>query len=365
MGLVLLGYVIFVINTVTWLMPVESDRDWQDRTGAFARRSASLVLAFLPAAVLVLDFLRRYGVSVPDASAGGGMIWLATQLAAISVLFLFDRTEAIWIGFLLGGIAYLAALSLPMTVKRPASLGLLLAIAGFVVIYFFAPLTTRDLRVFDRVLPAFYFTVILWLGSCYRRDRSRCYLAVTVVAALVTVAGGVSRAWHHARIDAYVRDYLSLAAEIAPESTILNANRWRQDELIAGEPLSWRVDPFRHAAAMLTLGKQGIFLGASLLSRNKYGYFPVYYRAETDWIGFQGRAELKPARPGFTDYNNDTPGQIDYVTLWPVVDGDLEPFAGLLRKMGQEYELVATSAPLGLGRLYRRRADERPDARVE
>ena len=41
--------------------------------------------------------------------------------------------------------------------------------------------------------------------------------------------------------------------------------------------------------------------------------------------------------------------------LWPVVNGDLSKFARAREQMGQSYEVVATSRPLGLAHLYRHR----------
>jgi hypothetical protein len=102
-------------------------------------------------------------------------------------------------------------------------------------------------------------------------------------------------------------------------------------------------------AANLATGKRAVFLGASLLSRNRYGYFPIYYRPNIDWIGPDHRPMDLAA------YNALRERPVDYVILWPVVDGDLRPFGTLVEDLKRDYDLVARSTPLGLAFLYRHR----------
>jgi hypothetical protein len=225
----------------------------------------------------------------------------------------------------------------------------LAAIGGLVLIYFAYPVTAKDVPIQDRILPVLFLLAILTLAACYRPELARRYLAVAVVGAAVTVASGAARVWHHARIDHYARDYLSLAPAIEPERTLLAFHDWNHGQLLGSERLSWRVDPFRHMAAVLALGKETAFLGASLLSRERYGYFPVYYREDIDL--FSPAGDWYDLR----DYDRIKSHHVDYVVLWPVIDDNLEPFADMTEQMAQDYELIAKSSPLGLAHLYRHR----------
>jgi hypothetical protein len=344
MGFVLLAFTILVMNSVIpWLTRED---------GAAVRFVQSLVwlaLAFLPALLLMIDFFARYDVSPSGAAEAVGRVWLAEQLVTMSVLYLFHEMEVLWNLPLVLSVAYLGFLSRHTFRERPAALGLLAAIAGLVVIYFTEPVTTRSVPIFNRILPVLFLTAILTVAACYRRELRRRYLAVAFIGAAVTVASSASRAWHHARIDHYARDYLSLAAEIEPESTIVAFHNWRQNQLIGSERLSWRVDPFRHMAAVLAFGKETVFLGASQLSRERYGYFPVYYREKIDLFApGDDRYDLR-------DYDRIKSNHVDYVVLWPVIDDNLKPFGQTIKQMAKDYELIAESRPLGLAHLYRHR----------
>ena len=341
MGFLFLAYTIAVMQIVMWLMPDQAER--RPPFLAVIRQSAGLGLAFLPAVLLVGHFFWRYHLGAPDPGPVTNSFWLARQLVTMSVLFVFDPTEAIWLGPLLIGLAYLIWCAIPLTGRRPAAIGLVVAMAGLVLVYFY-PVTTKGAPIHDRIQAVLYMLAVLWAAACYQPERRRRYAAIAALAAVVTVAGGLSRAWHHRQIDAYARDYLSLAAAVEPETTIVGANSWRQGQLLAGKPLSWRIDPFRHLAADLALGKRSVFLEASLLSRNRYGYFPIYYRPAIDLIRADSEVDL-------SDYNHTRHHPVDYMILWPVVDGDLRPFGGV----PQDYVLMAKSTPLGLAYLYRYR----------
>jgi hypothetical protein len=363
MGFVLLAFTIVVMNTVmAWLTREDGP------VVCFVRSSVWLALAFVPVLPLVLDFFARYGMSSPATGETVDRLWLAKQLVTMSVLYLFHEVEVLWNLPLVVSLAYLGFLSRHTLWERPAALGLLAATGGLVVIYFANPVTTKDVPIHNRILPALFLTAILTLAACYRPELTRRYLAVAAVGAAVTIASGGSRAWHHARIDHYARDYLSLAAEIEPGSTITAFHNWRHNQLLGSERLSWRVDPFRHMAAVLALGKETAFLGASLLSRERYGYFPVFYREETDlYSPGGGWYDLR-------DYNRAKRTQIDYVVLWPVINNNLKPFRNVLTQMAQEYEPIAKSRPLGLAHLFRHRlakvaggndTDRRPEPRED
>ena len=345
MGFLFLAYTIAVMQIVLWLRPDQAGR--RPSLRYLIRQMAWLGSAFVPALLLAAHFFWRYQVAAPEAEQSLGTIWLARQLVAMSVLFLFNPVEIIWLGPLLAALAYLMACAVPATLRRPAAVGLVLAIVGLIFVYFLAPVTTKGVPLHDRIQPVLYIMAVLWVAACYQPEQRRRYVAVVLLASVVTVANGLSRAWHHVRIDAYIRDYLSLAAAVGPETAIVGANNWRQNQPLAGERLSWRVDPFRHMPADLVLGKRAAFLGASLLSHNRYGYFPIDYRPEIDFITPSG---------GWIDlnrYNHTRRHPIDYMVLWPVVNGDLRPFGKLVDDMAEDYKLIAKSTPLGLAYLYR------------
>ena len=300
MGLVLLAFTIFVVSLVMAWRTREDGGRWRSTVVGFVRSSAWLALAFVPVLLLVLDFFTRYGVSQSTTTEIGRGLWLARQLLTMEPLYLFHEFEALWNVPLVLSLVYLGFLSRSTVRERPGALGLLAAVAGLLMIYFLNPATSRDVTIYERILPVLFLLAIVTLAACYRPELRKRYLAVAVVGAVIAVASGASRAWYHARIDPYVRDYLSLTAAIEPESTLIAFHDWRPGKLIGKDRLSWRVDPFRHLAADLAFGREIAFLGASMLSTRSYGYFPLNYRDDDDQRAvngaIRGSARLQHAR---------------------------------------------------------------------
>ena len=321
MGLLLLGYTVLVVQSVLWLMPQQ--REQRPGVGHLVRQASWLGLAFLPASLLMLSFFMRYPPVPGGEEQTLGSFWLARQLVTMSVLYLFDPRAALWLGPLVVGLGCLALFSLAATWRRAIAAGLLAAIFGLIVIYMWEPVAIRGFGVHGRFLPAIY---ICWFsGSLLGSSRSGDGATSRLLSWRQSSVSPTRRRGPNVKISGYVSDYLSLAPRIAPETTILGYELWRPGQPIAGETLSWRVDPFRHMAANLATGKSIVFLGASLLSRNRYGYFPINYRADIDWIRPDGQPTDLAA------YNALGERSIDYVVLWPVVDGDLRPFGTLVR----------------------------------
>src|SRR3546814_7822627 len=79
-----------------------------------------------------------------------------------------------------------------------------------------------------------------------------------------------------------------------PNSTVLALHYWKQREPLAGERITWRTDPFRHAASYIAMRTNGVDLRSSMMAESVYGYFPVVYRSRLDPYAVMGDVESNP-----------------------------------------------------------------------
>jgi hypothetical protein len=165
MGLLLLGYTVLVVQCVLWLL--QEDCEQRPTVGHLVRQVSWLGLAFLPASLLMLDFFWRYPPMPGGEEQTLSSFWLARQLVTMSVLYLFDPREALWLGPLLAGLGYLALFSFAF-LRRPITAGLLAAILGLVLIYIWEPAAVRGFGLHDRLLPAIYILLVFWIVSGFQ-----------------------------------------------------------------------------------------------------------------------------------------------------------------------------------------------------
>jgi hypothetical protein len=373
----LVGFVVMALTVgVTFVMRMVGDLPHLRRTGAgwpalkrWVREGASLLLAFLPAVVVVVAFLGRDDGSIAGSAAES--LWRpVARIVMMRHLYSFGELEMLLFVPLVLLVACLFARMLYRKVRTrdwaraDALLAVLLALIGLSVLN---PVSSRDVLLSSRLEPFVLFVALLWLASAAPTQAAGGRaLIVGVCASVVAVTSGY-RAVHYARLNDVLAEYASIGGHVTPSSTLLALDLWKTPAPLAGERLTWRGDPFRHVGAHIARERGGVYLRGSLLSPTAFGYFPILYRDSYDPYRHIG-PEIDEAQPPDGDilgYRQRTGGAIDYVVLWGA-ERDDAPVVGpggvtkALRQIGAAYDLVYVSAPRRLARLYRWRGDELP-----
>lgn len=349
---------IFVIGVVTTFDYAR--KAWEARkTGelhdvalAYVGRASILVLTFLPGIWIVASFVLRHGVT--DAVAHEqDKLNLLKHLLTLSYLYSFDPIEILFFGPL---VALLAGLAVRLLIQRarqsrlmPAD-AFLLVLVCLVGVYFFVPLTTKEVAISQRFLGYITAILIVWLASIELPRRWRTGLAAGVAALVLAITA--YRGWKYELYNGLIDVYVSASDHVEPHSTVLALHYWKQREPLAGRQITWRTDPFRHAASYIAMRTGGIDLRSSMMAQSVYGYFPVIYRPALDPYAVMGDVESNPPEIDLLGFEERTGERVDYVLIWDY-DGTT-PEDSLHRQLAQAY-VPAYAAADGLVRLYRKR----------
>jgi hypothetical protein len=321
-----------------------------------ARGAAGPLAATMPTLVLIASFL-----SGPSRHA---MSWespidLLRRLACLHVIVSLDRMElgpACAFAVLLAGMV---ALRLAGWRRRPIGGrgdDLLAAVAVLAGLYFTLPASLAGGGYLNPRLELWLvLTVLLWLAhEPWREGQRRAIAAIGAGVALVLIG---MHALAYRRLSHPLEEYVSVAAAIPPESTILPLSfvddpKRLRDSSLAG----FKVRPFEHALGYVALNRPLVNLTEYQADQ---GYFPIRYRDEVDpyrvLVPEEGLVEEALDRIDWRAYERRG-GRVDYVLLWGRAASN--PWPGqeaFLARLEEDYERVFTSAPRGLGELYRRR----------
>jgi hypothetical protein len=283
---------------------------------ALVLRSLGAGVALLPALVVMRGFLARHGVS--GTAPVPSFLRELRQLLAVSAQVSFDAVELAWIApiaLLLVVLAIAAALAQWRDGSWRRFLPLALVPLGLVVVYFLPALTTKNVQVSERVQLVIPIMLLFWLACVAPGPRlARATVAVAVVAVL---ASSSYRLWQYGRIALGLQEHQALASLIAPGATILPLRYDRSRISVLGENVSLRSDPLLHASALVASARDGIYLSASLMSRLRYGYFPVLFREEMDPFRHLGlEIEAIPPIADLEAYARATGRPVDHLLIW-------------------------------------------------
>ena len=111
--------------------------------------------------------------------------------------------------------------------------------------------------------------------------------------------------------------------------------------------MAWRTNPWLHFPSHIATLRDGITLRASLLSPNRFGYFPIVYRSDRDpFVHIGGQIERQPPTGlSFADYEERTGAELDYVLIWGL--GEERPEETAFREVRdqlQDFRLLSTSS---------------------
>jgi hypothetical protein len=261
-----------------------------------AARAGALAMASAPALLLALAFLVRQGAStavpVDDSlrSRVADLVWL-TWLTA------FETLELAWLAPFALLLVALATLATTRMLRRPAfdlrrGLPPLVAAIGLIAIALVGFGNARDVGIAGRLTPLVAVAGVTWLAVVLRDRRTRV-LALVAVTAVVAVDASY-RVLQHLRYGATLEAYIELTRHAPVGATLLGV---KLDEASAAliDPRWLRPTfPLRHAAALSAIDRRGIYLGATLLSEARFGYFPVRYRRDVDPFPRIGAHEAVP-----------------------------------------------------------------------
>jgi hypothetical protein len=344
--------------------------DRRDALSALLRRSLELGLAALPGLVVIVSFFARHGLD------GGGAVArhrldLLLRLGVMDHLYSFAQIELVLYApfvLLVAGLVVWTLLARWRGGDRrlQAQDGLAFGAAVVALLYFFVPITTKDVSISDRLLPFLFALTFFWLATATPGPWLR--RSVLTVVALVCVSTAGYRVWQYDRLNGFLEEYVSAADWIAPNSTLLPIHFWHDSDARSGRRLTWRTNPLYHAPGHIGIERNVINLRNLFLSPEVLGYFPMRYRPQRDPYVHIGKAiDDRPPEVEFLSYEERTGGSVDYVLVMatkPVEALEDEEAALVAAQLERGYELIYVSEGHGFARLYRRRmTDDLEEAR--
>ncbi|MGF1479130.1 MAG: hypothetical protein ACFB4I_06530 [Cyanophyceae cyanobacterium] len=368
---------ILLIWQTFWQIFIRPQLSSQQLLLFFFQQAAPLVIAFFPSLLLVAQFI----LQKPKGSSRGNYSFDLTKLWSLLRLDSLASYDQIELLFSIGLVCLLMSVTVYFLIQKIKQRqlhyedGWLAVFVGYVVIYFVAPAQVHDsVTIKERMMLYPYFALILWLGAkSYRYVMAKRIQLIAIALSLFLL--GV-HTWQYAKLNGYLKEYLSGAQLVETESTLLTINFSYFAQTTAGKPLfwqpygrflffgqPWQIGTFIHAAGYLAAQRHSVYL-------NNYAanleYFPINFQSEINPFNYlyikQSReiVAANPAVPGvdIQAYEQQTTGKVDYVLLWQLQEQQYEytNTQAILAQLNRGYELIYTSPNRGLLQLYRRRS---------
>lgn len=331
---------------------------WQAAIMQFWQELLLLGLAALPAVVLLLVYLMQVeGGTIPSLLTNAER-WQAFwhQEALIGL----NEQEATWTMALAFGLFGMVAAAMVLRVARaprriyPSDAFLLLSLL-LLYVYFRAPeggVGGSILLIRLQYLPL--LLLIPWLATAPWPLWGR---AIITLFGLVITGALLALRWPiQQQIAQAEADYLSIAAHIAPHSTVLPLS-YNHNGQIPGVPhIPARAWLFVHAADYLGAMRPPLVMLGNYEANT--GTFPMRWIWERNPFGFLSTREGQENMPPSVDLHNyeQHGGKIDYVLLWGARDNFANhPYSQEMRAvLTRDYKRIAVS-PLGYAELFEKR----------
>jgi hypothetical protein len=330
---------------------------------AAVRRLLVAGAASAPALWLLARFLRSRGeVAYEPGATLPERLW---ELVRLKELVSYDPREA-WFStalavFLLGAVAALVVAKARRRDWRRDD-ALLLVGAAIAGIYFTARVTVVNNpgsspgggTTHDRVSLFVFLSLLLWIAVQplgRRAERALVALALTTAVGLLVV-----RLPRYAELNEYLAEYVSLGARLPRDAVVFPIGFAPYGAREDGSALSSRTLPFLHAAAWIAAERGVVDL---LNYEADLGYFPVRFRPGANpYRLMRTGLETVPPCVSLNRYDRLAPRPMDFVLVWAARSADrAHPCVqAIFRHLEERFDLVATSTPRGLSRLYRRKA---------
>lgn len=329
-----------------------------ERTAVVARLSA-LLLAALPSLVL----LAAYVIAAPSYRRPPTVSYatLAGNFARQTGLVLLTSREALF-GIAVGAfflvltiLTVRSRLLQAPTIERAD--GFLAAAAIGLAVHLYG--AHNLIGFFERAQTFPLLMLIAWFST---RAYTTVERRIVVGASAAIVIGLVLTRWPlYAQTSANIQEYLTVAPQIAPRSTVLPLNFAPFGCARDGSAMLQRYPLLLHTPDYLGAGDKQLVMLDNI--GGLYPMFPYLWRFERNpylHIQQNGGMERVPPDVSFASYRERTGGTVDYVVTWGFDAAfEQQPEGQAIRQqLDKVYERLAAS-PNGLAVVYRRLLVER------
>ena len=196
------------------------------------------------------------------------------------------------------------------------------------------------------------FTILLflaWLGANYHFWRLRLGLQICTYGLAIGLLAFHSA--KYAELNDYLNEYLSVAAHVLPETTLLPLSLAHHGRSLDGKDLTKRTLPFLHAAGFISVERRVVeFTNYEAATYN----FPLVFRRDLNPYVQLGDIE-SPVTLELLEFPPGSGGRIDYILVWglKVATDDRNKVEALMKLVRERYELVYVSRSRGLAELWR------------
>lgn len=275
-------------------------------------RILKLTLAILPSLLLIISYvLRSNQASIPLSLSNKQLYHSLIEADFLFNLSLNEHLPAMLFSIFLG-IVLLHALVKLFVVKDWALKGgfgvLLLLLIG---LYFNLPDYMAGGAFFvERLQFVIFLIAILWIANfSFSPFLNKTYASVLFLLGSIIV---VNRYSTHHEMSKAAFEIVSSTDFVEDNSTLLTLSYNHNGLGLSGELICNHFWSFMHIGDYVCAEK-------NLVSLTNYeantGYFPINYKDEVNPYGQLGFFEGQPPNPTIKEYNENTPGNIDYVLL--------------------------------------------------
>lgn len=277
----------------------------------------ALATAALPALLLTASFLVRHEASaaaaVDDALRDriAHVVWLTwlTGYSTIELAWLAPFVIVVGVLVLAAGVALLRGTARDRARAAPA----LAVTLGLILVVVFGIGNARDVGIGDRLTVVVAATAVAFIAAA--RPGIAARRIALALAVTVTLVGSAYRTVQYQRYDAALERYVALAQSVPAGATFLGVSLDEGSMALIDPALERPTYPLRHAAALAAIDRRGVYLGATLLSRGRFGYFPIVYAPDVDPFPRIGEHETVPPRLDLDTYEADGGLRLDAVIL--------------------------------------------------
>jgi hypothetical protein len=315
---------------------------------SFLTRAGCTALAALPVVLLTARFLALSHDMIRQPAMPRERLW--QWLRGMESLVSFRPGEFVLAAAVFWGFAFGVAGALVARVrKRSLQIwdGLLVTAIVYGGLYFALPPGLLGGAYLGERLAVFpFFALILWFGSQAPSSRPVRW-TIQGATAVVAVSWLALHMGTYARLAQGFAEYRSIEDHVEPDKTLLPLR-------YGGYWAAPRVDVFLKTAGYVAASRNLVEL---VNHEGHKRHFPIVFREGLNPYEELGNAETRPPCVDIPSYSAKSGVSVDYVLVWHLRPVELrQPCVQSVREqLASGYDLIYTSEPRGLARLYRRR----------